>query len=79
MTTQAQAREGKEIYFQTFVTSDLTDHSLSQEAGVLHHQLIGLIIHPLVTTSCCHSHSNYAGPQSLGNSNDFVMPCQVTK
>lgn len=66
MITQAQAREGKEIYFQTFVTSDLTDHSLSQEAGVLHHQLIGLIIHPLVTTSCCHSHSNYAGPQSLG-------------
>lgn len=73
---------GTEMHFQTFVTtSDLTDPSLSQEARVLHHQTIGLIIHPLVTASCCHGHLNYAGLQTVGKCHDFatmtVMLSQV--
>lgn len=73
---------GTEMHFQTFVTtSDLTDPSLSHEAGVLHHQTIGLIIHLLVTTSCCQGHSNYAGPQTVRKCHDFVtktvMPSQA--
>lgn len=68
------------MHFQTFVTtSDLTDPSLSQEAGVLHHQTIGLIIHPLVTASCCHGHSNYAGPQTVEKCYDFVTKAAVLR
>lgn len=58
---------------QTFIMTDLTDHSLSEEAVVLHHQLIGLIFHPLVTTSCCHSRSNYPG-----DSVAIVMICYIS-